>query len=87
MIAQNIELERKCQKALEVAHEAKAHAIDIEQNSRQSNIRVFGVPEGQNENSRDVILDLFEKKLYVNLERKAIDAAPTKRWESSRDNR
>ena len=76
VIAQNIELERKCQKALEVAHEAKAHAIDIEQNSRQSNIRVFGVPEeGQNENSRDVILDLFEKKLSVNLERKAIDAA------------
>lgn len=45
----------------------------LEQYSRRNNIRIFGMPEKQNENLEDSVIDIFEKKLNVHVPKEAIE--------------
>lgn len=44
---------------------AKQHAVNNEQYSRRHNIRVFGIPEKNNENCAQIVHDLLKQKLNL----------------------
>ncbi|KAF2888286.1 hypothetical protein ILUMI_17887 [Ignelater luminosus] len=45
----------------------------LEQYSRLNNIRIFGMPEKQNENLEDSVINIFQKKLNVHVPKEAIE--------------
>ena len=75
-LAKKIEdLETKCSEAKCVSLEAKAQAIENEQYSRKSNIKIYGMVENKNENSKKVVIDMCKKDLKLDIREKDIDAA------------
>ncbi|KAF2902858.1 hypothetical protein ILUMI_03328 [Ignelater luminosus] len=57
----------------------------LEQYSRPNNIRIFGMPEKQNENLEDSVIDIFEKKLNVHVPKEAIERIHLDRLKASFD--
>ena len=56
-------------------NEVKALAMQNEQYSRKSNIRMFGIKGEANEDPTSTVLKLLKEKLNVQLPEKGIDAA------------
>lgn len=51
----------------------KMELDSLEQYSRRNNIRIFGIPEVEKENTYDVVVKLFGEKLGINMGEEAID--------------
>ena len=72
---QTLDLKIKCSEAKRITLEAKAQAIENEQYSRKSNIKIYGMEENKNENSKKVVFDMCKKDLKLEIHEKDIDAA------------
>ena len=62
-------------KAVQIAQDSKAHAVRNEQYSRRTSIRIFGVKENQNEDSKQLSLDIFRDKLGLTFTKRDLNAA------------
>ena len=62
-----------------MVQEARLRSVENEQYSRKSNLKIYGIPEDENggpsENTRKVVLNMFNTKLGVALREKDIDAS------------
>ena len=59
----------------QAAQTAKAHAVENEQYSPKSNIKIIGLNESKQENQKQLVLDLLKEKMDGNLREKDIDVA------------
>ena len=75
LIQQIKNVETEYAKICQVAQTAKAHAVENEQYSRKSNIKIIGLNESKQENQKQLVLDLLKEKMDVNLREKDIDVA------------
>ena len=75
LIQQIKNVETEYAKTCQAAQTAKAHAVENEQYSRKSNIKIIGPNEAMQENQKQLVLDLLKEKMDVNRREKDIDVA------------
>ena len=67
----------------------KNETDDAEQYSRRNCLRIYGLPEGPDEKTDDLVLDVFNAKLGLGIPREAIDRShritPRQRQDGNRD--
>ncbi|KAI4466558.1 l1 transposable element-related [Holotrichia oblita] len=63
--------------------EAKKASLDLEQYSRRNSIRIFGVPERDNEDTNEVVIDLCKNKLNLDIPSDKIDCSHRRRAKES----
>ena len=70
-----INLEERCSRIQKIALDAKNYAVENEQYSRKSNVKIFGVKEEKSEDTKSKVIKIFNEKLGVSLQEKDVDVA------------